>query len=195
MSTSFDSFSFSDFFSGYALPLLSVVGSAVLILLLFKIWQFFKHPSGEWLIREAIRGMGARYGKNLRVHNGVDGFFVIDYVVLSDEGICLILLKRFEGSIYGGEKIEQWTQVIRGGSYGFQNPLHQLQLVTATVKSLLPKVPIKGVVLFAGDCQFPKDKPEGVFLLSELPKGPKKQKVRESYTRAWEHLIANANLT
>jgi hypothetical protein len=194
MPTYFDSLSLPDF-SAQTLFYLLLLGGGLLLLVVLIIRRVHKGPPGEWRIRRAISRLGVRYGKNLYVHNGIDGFFSVDYVVLSDEGICLILVKRFEGAIYAGEHIEEWTQVIRGGSYRFPNPLLQLQLVISTVKILLPKVPIQGKVLFAGDCQFPKDKPEGVWLLAELPKKRPQQEVSESYQKAWEHLIASAQST
>jgi hypothetical protein len=49
-------------------------------------------------------------------------------------------------------------------------------------------------VLFAGDCAFPKDKPEGACLLSDLPTQRRKQAVPPSYTMTWELLLTKAKM-
>jgi hypothetical protein len=58
----------------------------------------------------------------------------------------------------------------------------------------VPNIPVSGIVLFAGDCTFPKDKPAGACLLSDLPKQRRKQMVPSRFETAWELLLAKARM-
>lgn len=143
---------------------------------------------------QAIRRLGPRVHRDLLVPDGIDGVLVADYVVLTHKGILLVTVNWFEGNIFGGRDIDHWTQVWRGASNRFTNPLHELQLICATVKSLVPNIPVSGIVLFAGDCAFPKDKPEGTRLLHELPRQRRKQVVPPRFETAWQLLLLKARM-
>lgn len=145
-------------------------------------------------IGQAIRRLGPRVHHDLVVPDGIGGVLVADYVVLTHKGILLVTVNWYEGNIFGGRDTDQWTQVLRGVSHRFNNPLHELQLICATVRSLVPNIPVSGIVLFAGDCTFPKDKPSGACLLNDLPRQRRKQVVPSHFETAWELLLAKAGM-
>lgn len=143
---------------------------------------------------QAIRRLGPKVHRDLLVPDGIDGVLVADYVVLTHKGILLVTVNWYEGNIFGGKDTDQWTQVWHGASHRFSNPLHELQLICATVKSLVPNIPISGIVVFAGDCAFPKDKPVGTCLMNDLPRQRRKQVVPPRFETAWELLLAKAGM-
>lgn len=145
-------------------------------------------------IAQAIRRLGPKVHHDLLVPDGIDGVLVADYVVLTHKGILLVTVNWYEGNIFGGKDTDQWTQVWQGASNRFTNPLHELQLICATVRSLVPNIPVSGIVLFAGDCHFPKDKPEGACLLKDLPRQRRKQVVPPRLETAWELLLVKAGM-
>ncbi|WP_029132190.1 nuclease-related domain-containing protein [Sedimenticola selenatireducens] len=145
-------------------------------------------------IGQAIRRLGPKVHHDLLVPDGIDGVLVADYVVLTHKGILLVTVNWYEGNIFGGKDTDQWTQVLRGTSHRFNNPLHELQLICATVRSLVPNIPVSGIVLFAGDCAFPKDKPDGACLVNDLPRRRRKQVVPPRFETAWELLLAKAGM-
>jgi hypothetical protein len=148
----------------------------------------------QYQIRRAVKRLGPKVHQGLMVPDGLDGVVAADFVVLTHKGILLVVVNWFDGNIFGGKDTDQWTQVLRGGSNRFTNPLHEIHLLAATVKSLVPNIPVSGIVLFAGDCAFPKDKPEGACLLSDLPTQRRKQAVPPSYTMTWELLLTKAKM-
>ncbi len=169
-----------------------VVIALLLLVILFR--RRLEASLKQRRIGQAIRRLGPRVHHDLLVPDGIDGVLVADYVVLTHKGILLVMVNWYEGNIFGGKDTDQWSQVWRGASHRFTNPLHELQLVCATVRSLVPNIPVSGIVLFAGDCTFPKDKPAGACLLSDLPKQRRKQMVPSRFETAWELLLAKARM-
>lgn len=94
----------------------------------------------------------------------------IDHILVSRFGVFVIETKHYKGWIFGDEKSKQWTQVVWGYKYRFQNPLHQNYKHVKAVRDLLnflPSEQIIGLVIFAGSQEFKRAKPVGVYDLDE----------------------------
>ncbi len=143
-------------------------------------------------IQRAIRSLGARVASDITISDGIDGSACIDYLVMTPRYLLVVLVKRYPGAIFGSERIEQWAQVMREGSYKFPNPLTELQDVVSAVRAQLPNVPVKGAVLFDHDSVFPKGKPEGVLHVPDIdPRtGGRTQlsDIPEELQQAWSRL-------
>lgn len=62
----------------------------------------------------------------------------IDHIIVSVFGIFVIETKNYKGWIFGNEKQEKWTQVIKGGKkYQFYNPIRQNYGHIKTLSDLL----------------------------------------------------------
>jgi len=99
---------------------------------------------------------------DIEIPDGVEDIVHLDCLLLTRAGLLVIDIKDYAGLIFGGESIDVWTQVLESRSYKFDNPLFQNQERVMAVKSLALGVPVSGLVLFTGDGEFPKGKPEGV---------------------------------
>ncbi|MDE4454879.1 NERD domain-containing protein [Psychrobacter sp. DAB_AL62B] len=79
----------------------------------------------------------------------------IDHVIVSVYGIFVIETKNYKGWIFGNEKQRQWTQVIMGRKYKFQNPLHQNYLHIKTLADLLELELnyFHSMIAFIGECE------------------------------------------
>ena len=88
----------------------------------------------------------------------------IDHVIVSRYGIFVIETKNYKGWIFGNEKQRQWTQVIMGRKYKFQNPLRQNYKHVKTLESLLEvsAEAIHSVIVFTGDSTFKTAMPANV---------------------------------
>ncbi|WP_201585705.1 NERD domain-containing protein [Psychrobacter jeotgali] len=89
----------------------------------------------------------------LPLSNG--GSTQIDHVIVSVYGIFVIETKNYKGWIFGNEKQKQWTQVIMGRKYKFQNPLQQNYLHIKTLADLL-ELDIRyfhSMIAFIGECE------------------------------------------
>ncbi|WP_201565221.1 NERD domain-containing protein [Psychrobacter sp. CMS30] len=79
----------------------------------------------------------------------------IDHVIVSIYGIFVIETKNYKGWIFGNEKQRQWTQVIMGRKYKFQNPLRQNYLHIKTLADLLALDLnyFHSMIAFIGECE------------------------------------------
>ena len=89
----------------------------------------------------------------LPLDNG--GSTQIDHVIVSKYGIFVIETKNYKGWIFGNEKQKQWTQVIMGRKYKFQNPLRQNYLHIKTLAELLELEMsyFHSMIAFIGECE------------------------------------------
>ena len=172
--------------------LIAALAVFILLLLVFLFRRSIRQVLGEYRIRRAVSRLGSRLHRELLLPDGLDGYVSADYVVLTHKGILVVKVNHYDGNIFGGPDTDQWSQVIRGASHRFDNPLHDIRLICATLRSQVPNTPISGIVLFAGDCRFPKDKPSGACLLEELPKKPRRQQVPSALETAWKLFLVRA---
>ena len=89
----------------------------------------------------------------------------IDHIIVSEYGLFTIETKDKTGWIFGDPHQEQWTQVIYGKKYQFQNPLRQNYRHTKSLAEFLKidHSKIHSLVIFWGDCEFKSHMPENVF--------------------------------
>ncbi|MEJ6069851.1 NERD domain-containing protein, partial [Psychrobacter sp. 16-Bac2893] len=119
----------------------------------------FKGVLGETVINVA---MWLKLEKNVYHRlNGITlprdkgGSTQIDHIIVSVYGIFVIETKNYKGWIFGNEAQRQWTQVIMGRKYKFQNPLRQNYLHIKTLADLLA-LEIRyfhSMIAFIGECE------------------------------------------
>jgi hypothetical protein len=177
--------------NGFPLTIAISAGLAVLVAVVL-IWSFLpvlRRRFADWRVRRRVAKMGEKMVSNLRIPDGVDGEVHIDHLVLQGERLVVVDVKHYDGLIYGGEALHQWTQVVNRKNFHFENPLRQMQLRIQAVKSVIPQASVDGMVLFAGDGRFPKRMPEGVMTLEDVPrKKSKKVEVSEPMQAVWNRL-------
>lgn len=143
----------------------------------------------ERRVRQLVRRLGVEVTPQVALYDGVDGGAFIDYLVLTPTRILVLTIFRAGGMIFGGRGIEQWARVVGLRTHHFPNPLTANQDGVLAVRYHAPGVPVEGAVLFAGDCSFPKGKPEGIVVPADLPaKAATKTAVSPGLRAAWETL-------
>lgn len=168
---------------GVALSLLSIAA--------FLLRSTINKYREERRIRKTIQLLGRDSLHDVLIPDGLGGKAYIEHLLLTPMGILVIMVRRYRGVIFAADKIDQWTQVVGKRSYKFPNPLHLLEMELSAVKSIIPKMAVLGHVVFSGDSQFPKGKPDNVSLLSQV-----KNELAEKYQgdvpatlqEAWEKI-------
>lgn len=137
----------------------------------------------------------SRYGlarlDNIILDDGIGGQKVVEHILLTPQGLLVLLPRHCDGALFGSEKIDSWTQMSGSGkSFHFENPLHQLEELLAALRYHLPGIPLQGLVLFSGNCRFPKGRPERLLLVEELAGQDKRvdQAVVPVLEEAWQKL-------
>ncbi len=144
-------------------------------------------------VNKSIQRLGSQYLKQVILPDGVGGSVFLDYLILAQNAIILIILKNFRGSIFCADNIEQWTQLIGNKSYKFPNILRQLDSDISSISSLAKGVDVTGLVVFSSDCEFPKGKPEQVKSIMELTTKEVDQQLHsEKLLNAWYSLKEKA---
>ncbi len=167
-----------------------VVALLPLLLALLLSW----HPL-RCLIRmrrrqKLISSYGVARLDNLIMEDGIGGHQVLEHVLLAANGLRVLLPRQCNGALFGGDKIDRWTQMIGGKSFHFENPMHQLDELLAAVRYQLPGIPVEGRLLLSGNCSFPKGRPSRIVLLEELAgeEGRIDQAVQPVLDEAWQKL-------
>ena len=155
-------------------------------------------PLKKIMAHRNLQGLIGRLGRTSLRHislmDGADVPIYIEYLILRPEGLLLLIVKPFRGNIFAAEKIQNWTQVIRHHSFKFANPLHELETNMQALRGMLPKINIRGLVVFAQGAYFPKGKPELVCDFEELKALAAQQDTREipeSVQQAWQQLSSS----
>lgn len=145
-----------------------VIPGILLILALLLAWRPLVRIRAYFNLQKVIRSLGVDCLRDVYLPGGLDDHIYVEYLVLTPQGLLLLHVKPYYGTIFAAEQIELWTQVIGHHSFKFSNPLYQLHTTLGELRGAIPKVVIEGRVLFTSGSQFPKGKPEMVYLLEEL---------------------------
>lgn len=154
------------------------LGLVALILLGAAGWYFWcqaQKARHERHVHEVIRSLGLKYIKDVVLPDGVDGLAFIDYLLLCPGGLVALDIKHQEGVLFGGDAVDQWSQVLRNRTYKFPNPLYhhqtQMQALQWNAKELGAKdVAVTGWVVFSNAGTFPKGIPQGVRMIDAIPR-------------------------
>jgi hypothetical protein len=137
---------------------------AVAFFTLLYRWIKMRNSSLERILRRNAQDVLM----NVELPDGMGGVVYIDFLVLHCNGILVIDYKNFAGVLFGGEKTEQWTQVVNNKSFRFENPLYLNQQHVSAIRELMPSAQVQGMVIFSEEGEFPRGKPENVFELREF---------------------------
>jgi len=102
------------------------------------------------------------------IPDGLGGMIHLDWVLLTRDGLVVVEVKPFDGTIFCGEQLERWSWMQGSHRSEFANPLSRLRERIASVRSLVPDVPVTGCVLFTGRVAFPYGQADSVLTLEQL---------------------------
>lgn len=163
---------------------------AGIILLIFSFREQIFNWREERRLKRAIKRLGARALRDIRLTDGMGGEVTIDYLLLATDAVLVVGVKRFSGLIFGGVQTDQWTQVINRCSYKFPNPDDYLQRQVEAVRLIIPGTAVTGIHLFTHGATFPKGKPDNVLLSREIrQKAPKLRRIPRALRDAWDRLM------
>ena len=106
--------------------------------------------------------------QNIVLPDGLGGLLEIERLILMEQGLLIINTLAISGHLFGADNINNWTQVVNGRSFKFNNPLQHIDNAKYAVQSLAPKMPVFSRVVFTEQSYFPKGKPNSVSTLDSL---------------------------
>lgn len=150
---------------------------------------------GEAAVSRKLRRYCSEAADDLILPDGRDGLTQVDHLALTPAGLLVVETKNYGGLILGQSRDRAWTQCIGRQRNKLQNPLRQNQGHVKAVQALAAGVPVSGLVVFTNRARFPKGRPTGVLLLSELRRVFRQDAgagVPQSYRQAWESVVAHS---
>lgn len=96
------------------------------------------------------------------------GEIQVDHLLLTSEGLLIVDIKEVRGSVFGSDKMQDWTVISDNHRYTFTNPQHALYDRIAAVRQIVRQVPVAGRVLFLDGAEFTKGVPDLVCTLDSL---------------------------
>jgi hypothetical protein len=136
----------------------------VAALLLVRYWMIRRRPR----LGQALHEVSIDRLQNVLVPDGMGGQIQLEHVLLTSQGLVVVDVKAFEGTIFASDRMAEWTVIGSRGRFTFPNPLGTLYDRVAALRQLVRDVPVAGLVLFAAGADFTKGRPKDVVLPQEL---------------------------
>ena len=147
--------------------IIAIATVTVLFILLFLLLRN-RHRNNTYKISEILSPLTRSRVNNIIIPDGIGGLLEIEQLRLTDQGILIVETYQISGHLFGGEEIDQWTQLLNGRSYKFANPLRHIRTSRQAIMSLIADTPIFYCVIFSGEASFPKGRPEGISVVESL---------------------------
>ncbi|RZV36333.1 MAG: NERD domain-containing protein [Chromatiales bacterium] len=176
----------------WILPLAAI---AVLLLIWLIYKRFFARGSS---LENALAAIGFDHVEDLIIPSADEGEIQIDKLILTSKGLLILEIKDVQGTVFGSDKMQDWTVIAADRRYTFSNPQPALYDRIAAVRQIVRQVPVAGRVVFLDGADFTKGVPGMVCNVEELvaefgepDKAAAKFKI-EAFTPHWE-LIRKAS--
>ena len=144
----------------------------------------------------AVRAVAIDAAHAVLVPNGMGGHIEIEHLLLTVHGVVVVDTKRFEGTIFGSDRMDEWTVMHKHRRFTFSNPQHTLYDRVAAVRRLIRDIPVQGHVVFPPLADFSKGRPREVMLANEFvehyrrPDRSEIERIKEAFWPYWEQLKA-----
>lgn len=145
--------------------LLPLVAIAVL-LLIWLVYRVVSRNRGSF--DSAIADISFDRIEGLVIPKADEGEILIDYLLLTSQGLLILEVKDVQGIVFGGDKLQDWTVINDERRYTFSNPQPALYDRIAAVRQIVRQVPVAGRILFLDGAKFTKGVPGLVCDLNEL---------------------------
>ena len=150
------------FSSAYYLPL-------IIIVLLLVTWLVYRRRrKAPRSFEGVLNAIAFERLSNLIVPNADEGEIQIDHLVLTAEGLLIIDVKDVSGTVFGSDKMQDWTVISSDRRFTFANPQPALYDRIAAVRQIVREVPVAGRILFMDGAEFTKGIPGLVCDLDQL---------------------------
>ena len=132
-----------------------------------------------WVVYRLVRGRGGDFERavadisfdridGLVIPNADEGEILVDYLLLTSQGLLVLEVKDVQGTVFGGDKLQDWTVINNERRYTFSNPQPALYDRIAAVRQIVREVPVAGRILFLDGAEFAKGTPGLVSSLDQL---------------------------
>lgn len=146
---------------------IAIIFIACILLLVVAVILALAHGK-KTFIKRKLSLLAIDVIENAECLDAVDDIFHIDFLLLQPDKVIACTVLPFEGLIFASKDIEQWTQVLKTGSYKFSNPYQNFAMQEDALQRMFPELQIESRLFFP-KASFPKDKPNAVMTMDDIP--------------------------
>jgi hypothetical protein len=149
--------------------------------------------SSYWMnlkTRRCLNHLGMDQITDVKCPDGLGHEFSIDRLILRQNGISILIYKKYPGKIFCADHIDEWTQMLGQKSYAFKNPLFELDFQIKALQACIPDVEVDGYLFFDHNAQFPKGHPQRVIHPQSIPQSldrPQHIEIDQKIIQAWNN--------
>ena len=147
-------------------PWLLPMAVAAVLLIVWLIVKVIRRKSGG--LEHALAEISFDRIEGLVIPSADEGEILVDYLLLTSQGLLILEVKDVQGTLFGGDKLQDWTVITNERRFTFSNPQPALYDRIAAVKQIVREVPVAGRILFLDGAQFTKGTPGLVSNLTQL---------------------------
>jgi hypothetical protein len=137
-----------------------------LLLLVWILYRFIRGRGGD--LEHALAEISFDRIEGLVIPSADEGEILVDYLLLTSQGLLILEIKEVQGTVFGGDKLQDWTVINDDRRYTFSNPQPALYDRIAAVRQIVRQVPVAGRILFPDGAEFTKGTPGLVSDLAQL---------------------------
>ena len=139
--------------------------AAAALLLLVLLWMRFRRRTP---LESALAEIAYERIEGLVIPSADEGEIQIDKLLLTTQGLLILEIKEVQGTVFGSDKMSDWTVIADDRRFTFPNPQPALYDRIAAVRQIVRQVPVEGRVLFLDGAEFTKGVPSLACSLDQL---------------------------
>lgn len=147
-------------------PFILWIAAFAILLLLALLFHFYRRRATQ--VEQVLDSIGFDRIHNVILPNADGGEILIDQLLLTTQGLLIVEIKEVQGTVFGSNKMQDWTVIATNRRYTFPNPQPGLYDRIAAVREVVKQIPVAGRVVFLDGAEFSKGVPELVASLDEL---------------------------
>jgi len=156
----------NDFLQSVDNNLLLLCAALVLLLVCWLLYRYIRDRRGS--LEQTMSDISFDLIEGLIIPKADEGEILVDYLLLTSKGLLILEVKEVVGTVFGGDKLQDWTVITDERRFMFSNPQPALYDRIAAVRQIVREVPVAGRILFMEGAEFPKGIPQLVTTLPEL---------------------------
>jgi hypothetical protein len=142
--------------------------STVALVALLLAWLIYRRRTGGNRLQRVLDEISYDRVDGVLIPNGDEGEIQIDHLLLTARGLLIIDIKDVSGTVFGSDKMENWTVISNKHRFTFSNPQPALYDRIAAVRHIVRQVPVEGRLVFLDGAEFTKGIPDLVAGIDDL---------------------------
>lgn len=174
---------------------------ALILVALLVTWLLVRRFGGkDKSLSRALDAIAYERIEGLLIPNSEGGEIQIDHLALTAKGLLVVDVKDVQGTVFGSDKMEQWTCIAEDHRFTFANPQTPLYDRIAALYELVSDIPIAGRVVFLEGAEFTKGVPNMVSTVDQLieefgePDKAASQGKVEAFMPQWELIHSTGDM-